>query len=98
MAAGIGELLAIAAAVHGDSSAISDIADNWNRSASTGTQQATAVNTAVSQLSTAWKGSAAQSFTGLMEKFAAASSKVHENLLVGSQSLAAAAKTIDHVQ
>jgi uncharacterized protein YukE len=91
-------LAGIAAQLNGDSAAIAGIADNWRQSAQAGQQHTAAVNDAVSQVAADWKGTAQQAFTGLMEKFAAASRKVQEPLLVGSKALTDASNTIEAAQ
>lgn len=91
-------LAGIAAQLNGDSAAISGIADNWKQSAQSGQQHTAAVDDAVSQVAADWKGTAQQAFTGLMERFAAASRKVQEPLLVGSNALTNASNTIEAAQ
>jgi WXG100 family type VII secretion target len=91
-------LAGIAAQLNGDSAAISGIADNWKQSANSGQQHTAAVSDAVTQVAADWKGTAQQAFTGLMERFAQASRKVQEPLLVGSKALTNASDTIDAAQ
>jgi uncharacterized protein YukE len=88
----------IAAQVNGDSAALSGIADNWGQAQTTGAQHTASVTSAVNQVAADWKGTAQESFTNLMQRFAQASQKVQEQQLVGKAALTAASQTIQEVQ
>jgi SLT domain-containing protein len=95
---GGGAMAGIAAQVNGDSAALSGIADNWGQAQEAGAQHTTSVTSAVNQVAADWKGTAQESFTSLMQRFAQASQKVQEQQLVGKAALTAASQTIQQVQ